>query len=611
MGRNNKKRNKGVKMVKKTDDSKTTATASKSKQKRLTKKQQKRLDTADDALITMADMKESDENPRHCTGVLASQPMARDVKIANFSLGAYGHELIQDTQIELTIGRKYGLVGPNGSGKSQFLKCLANREVPIPEHMDLFYLESEAPPMDKTALDYVLEQAHAEVTRLEEEAERLIEEVGPESEAVCDIYERLDEMEPNQFEQRATKLLAGLGFDEKMFPKHTKDMSGGWRMRVSLAQALFVKPTLLLLDDPTSHLDLDSTIWLEKYLKTKFNKCLIMVSHSRDFLNEVCTNMIHIRHDHKLDYYGGNYDSFERTKQENEVNQIKQHKKEQDDIKKIKQYIASAGTFANLVKQAKSKQKILDKMEAKGLTPMPFIEPAYNFRFTPCEPLPPPVVAFYDVAFSYSGQKEDYLYDNVELAVNMDSRIALVGPNGAGKSTLVKLMEGALDPVEGTISRHIHCKFGKFHQHSTEVLPANLSPLEFMQHKYAEMKLPLEEWRSVIGRYGVRQHMQTTPIGKLSDGQRTRLCFAMLAIENPNILLLDEPTNGLDQAVIAALADAISNFNGGLVLVSHDFELVDKVAKEIWVCDKGAISTWDGSIRDYKEHVAAQQDFDC
>jgi len=542
-----------------------------------------------------------DSGHRSVTGVLVSQPTSKDVKIANFSMISHGDELIHDTLIELTIGRRYGLIGRNGSGKSEFMKLLANREVPIPEVIDIFFLEQEAPPTDMTALEYVLEQAKKKYDIIEKELENALIEFGGDAEIVMDLTARLEEMDPDQGKVRAASILHGLGFTKDMFSKATKDMSGGWRMRVALGEALYVRPTLLLLDEPTNHLDLEACVWLEQYLAT-YPHCLVVVSHSQDFLNGVCTNIIHITPQRQLVVYGGNYDTFIRTKEENEVNQMKQYKKEQDDIKHIKQFIASCGTFSNLVKQAKSKQKILDKMYAAGLTEKPMPEPVFNFQFPDPEDLPIPL-AFHGVSFSYSGKPEDYLYENVDIGVHMDSRIALVGPNGAGKSTLLKLMLGELTPCTGNIKRHTHLKFGKYHQHSTEVLDKDATPLEFIANKYAHERKNEEEWRQHLGRYGITGKQQTIPIGTLSDGQKSRLVFALIAKEAPSVLLLDEPTNHLDIECIDSLARAINQFKGGVVLVSHDFRLIDQVAESIWVCDNKTIETWQGGIRDYKKHL--------
>ncbi|KAG2178921.1 hypothetical protein INT43_001768 [Umbelopsis isabellina] len=542
---------------------------------------------------------------RTATGVYTSQERSRDLKIESYSLNYHGRVLIDNATIELNFGRRYGLIGANGSGKSTFLESLASKDIEIPKHFDasisIYLLNQEAEPEAKNAVQAVIEHAEKEVARLEKEVEEILgQEDGADNPILEDIYERIDGLDPSTFETRACTLLAGLGFTTAQMAKNTEDMSGGWRMRVALAKALFIRPTVLLLDEPTNHLDLEACVWLEEYLKT-YDRILVIVSHSQDFLNGVCTNMMHLTHKRKLIYYGGNYDQFVKTKEENEVNQAKAYQKQQDEIAHIKKFIASAGTYANLVRQAKSKQKIIDKMEAAGLIEKVEHPPPFKFSFTDTDKLPPPVLAFQDVSFAYSGNMADCLYRNVELGVDMDSRVALVGPNGAGKSTLLKLMSGELVATGGRVQRHTNLKLAKYSQHSNDQLDMELTPIDYMKKQFPEVSTETDFWRRQIGRYGLTGTHQTSPIAHLSDGLKSRLVFAELAMAHPHIILLDEPTNHLDMESIDSLADAINRFSGGVVLVSHDFRLISQVAKEIWRCENGHVEPFEGSIQEYKE----------
>jgi ATP-binding cassette, subfamily F, member 2 len=340
-------------------------------------------------------------------------------------------------------------------------------------------------------------------------------------------------------------------------------------------------------------------VWLEDYLST-YKKILIVISHSQDFLNGVCTDMM-VMQQQKLRYWSGNYDAFMKTKSEQDANTIKLYKKQQAEIADIKQFIASCGTYANLVRQAKSRQKILDKMEADGLIEMPFEEPLFRFKFQDAGDMSPPLISFSEVAFSYSGKKKDYLFRDISFGIHPASRIVLVGPNGAGKSTLLKLICGEIAPTEGTVSVRSGLSIGRFHQHSAEVLDLDASPVAYLQSKYQD-RYPshrLEEWRGVVGNYGIPKDYHLEPIRCLSEGLKTRLVFCEISLQNPHLLLFDEPTNAADMEMIDSMAEAINAFNGGVVVISHDFRLLSKVAEEIWVIDKG-LKVWDGDIRTYK-----------
>ncbi|KAJ1677765.1 ABC transporter ATP-binding protein arb1, partial [Spiromyces aspiralis] len=522
---------------------------------------------------------------------------SRDVHIDSYSLSYHGRELIQNSRVELNFGNRYGLIGLNGSGKSTFLMSLAEGDIPLPSHIDTYILNQEAEPSDLTGIQYVIKHAEEELERLEKEVEIILAEPdGADSPILEDLYDRIESLDSATFESRAASLLHGLGFSTKMMNKPTRDLSGGWRMRVALAKALFIRPTLLLLDEPTNHLDLEACVWLEEYLKD-YNRILVLVSHSQDFLNGVCTNIIHLTLRKQLKYYSGNYDTFVRTKAELEVNQMKAYEKQQAEIQHIKKFIASAGTYANLVRQAKSKQKIIDKMEAEGLVEKVDKPIKISFQFTDVNRLPPPVLSFDDVSFSYDGNLDNALYRHVDLAVDMDSRVALVGPNGTGKSTLLKLMMGELQPTAGRVQAHNQLKVRKYSQHSADQLDLNKNPIDYIRDKFGHVSQETDYWRRWIGRFGLTGAHQTSLISTLSDGLRSRLVFCELAVECPHIILLDEPTNHLDIESIDALAEAIKEFNGGIVLVSHDFRLIEQIVEEIWLCENHKIRRYEGDIK--------------
>lgn len=546
---------------------------------------------------------------RACTGTLSSQEHSRDVQFYNFSMSLHGIELVKDSTLELNYGRRYGLIGFNGCGKSSLLACLGEREIPIPEHVDIYLLEAEVKASDVSALQTVLDEIEQVREALELESEELIMN-DPENElglqAIC---ERLEELEYNTAEARAGKILYGLGFSKEMQRKATKEFSGGWRMRISLAKALILRPMLLLLDEPTNHLDLEACVWLEEYLKD-YNHTLVLVSHSQDFMNAVCTNIMHL-HNKKLTYYTGNYDNYVRVRAEKEEHQMKRFQTEQDRIKQYKEFIAKFGHGTKkLARQAKSREKSLARMKDNGLTEKVVTDRVQSFLFPDCEDLPPPVLQFENVSFAYPNKKDQktkkYLFTNLDLGVDLDSRVALVGQNGAGKSTLLKLMVGDLIPTNGVVKRHQKLRLGWFHQHLSEKLDRALSPLAYLIREYPDNEGGDEIFRRLLGRYGVTGTTQTTPMGILSDGQKSRVVFAWLAWRQPQLLLLDEPTNHLDMETIDALADAINEYEGGVVLVSHDFRLINQVADEIWEVKNSGIYKWKDDISAYKTHLRSQ-----
>ncbi|KAJ0400188.1 hypothetical protein ATCC90586_009324 [Pythium insidiosum] len=534
----------------------------------------------------------------------------KDINVLNFSLLYHGKVLLEDTDIALNYGRRYALIGRNGSGKSTFMNVLGARGVPIPDSIDIYHLKHEIEASDMTALEAVL-SVDEERNKLQAEADQLSEQMLDESiseedqqgisDRLTDIYERLDEMDADTAELRARSILAGLTFSPEMMAKKTREFSGGWRMRIALARALFIQPTLLLLDEPTNHLDMEAVVWLEDYL-SKWKKILLMISHSQEFMNEVCTNIIDLRQK-KLEYYTGNYDTYVKTKEEKEENQMKRYQWEQDQIKHMKEYIARFGHgSAKLARQAQSKEKTLAKMVREGLTEKVVAEAVGDFKFPDPERLPPPVLMFQNVSFGYPNCP--LLYSGVELGLDLDSRVALVGANGTGKTTLLKLITGDLVPVHGNVRPHSKLRVARFSQHFVDVLDLTQCPLEYFRSLFPNKSV--EEVRSYLGRYGISGEVQTQIMGQLSDGQKSRVVFAYMAQQNAHMLLLDEPTNHLDMESIDALARAINNFKGGMLLVSHDMRLISQVAKEIWLVEDQRIRVYEGEISDFKMRVRRQ-----
>lgn len=554
----------------------------------------------DGVMDVLHKMELENSQARAVAGVLASQPQSINLKIEQLTITFHGREIVTDTTLEINMGRRYGLIGLNGSGKTSLMQAMSMREMPIPEHIDMFLVSREMAAIDMPALKAVV-NVDKEKIMLEKQAEELAGYDNEECQAkLLDIYERLDEMDADKAEVKAAEILHGLGFTPQMMTKKCKDFSGGWRMRIALARALYLKPSLLLLDEPTNHLDLDACVWLEDQL-CKYKRSLLIITHSQDFMNNVCTNVIHL-FNKKLEYYTGNYDTFIKTRLELLENQAKRYNWEQAQIKHMKEYVARFGHgSAKLARQAQSKEKTMAKMIAGGLADKVVLEQTKQFYFFEPDNIPPPVIMVQHVSFRYNANSP-WIYRDLDFGIDLDTRVALVGPNGAGKSTLLKLLASDIEPTDGMIRRHLHCKIGKYHQHLVEELPLDLSALEYMQREFPDVK-EKEEMRKIIGRYGLTGREQVCPMKQLSDGQRCRVAFAWLAWQQPHLLLFDEPTNHLDMESIDALAEAINNYAGGMILVSHDFRLVQQVTEEIWVCDKQTVTKWDGDIFSYKQHL--------
>lgn len=525
-----------------------------------------------------------------------------DIVIEALDIAFHGVKLLEDAKIELFSGHRYGLVGPNGCGKSTLLTAMGLGELDFPKELDYFHVKEEIEASETmTALEAVTALCASENARLEKELELLAGEDGGEI-RMDQIYARMEELDPAMADTRASKILFGLGFPDEKQKRVTSSFSGGWRMRIALAQALFQNPTLLLLDEPTNHLDVEAVVWLENYL-AKFDKILFMVSHSQDFMNGVCTNVIHMQQ-HKLKMYEGNYDAYMGTRMALEINQTKRFEREQAEMDHMKDYIRRF-EHANekRSRQAQSKMKVLDKMERAGLVDEVENDRAVNFYFQDGGKLPPPLIQFTDVAFAYPGC--ELLYRGLNLGVDSESRICLVGPNGAGKTTLTKMMIRELEATEGTVNKNAHCRISRFHQHFVDVMDLTMTPLGWFSSEFPGFK-DITTLRTSLSRFGISGNVQTTEMNKLSDGQRSRVVLAWMSHRTPHLMILDEPTNHLDIESIDALAEGLNAFQGAVIVISHDLRLIQQVADEIWICEDGKVQPFPGDIQAYKKHVQKQ-----
>ncbi|KEH21811.1 putative adenosinetriphosphatase [Medicago truncatula] len=554
----------------------------------------------------------------------------KDITIENFSVSARGKELLKNTSVKISHGKRYGLIGPNGMGKSTLLKLLAWRKIPVPKNIDVLLVEQEVVGDDKTALEAVV-SANVELIKIRQEVSYLQNAASGEEgvdkndtneeedagEKLAELYEQLQLMGSDAAESQASKILAGLGFTKDMQGRPTKSFSGGWRMRISLARALFVQPTLLLLDEPTNHLDLRAVLWLEEYL-CRWKKTLVVVSHDRDFLNTVCSEIIHL-HDLKLHFYRGNFDAFEsgyeqrrreaNKKYETFDKQLKAarrtgNKAQQDKVKDRAKFAAA--------KESKSKSKgkgKVDEDETQVEVPHKWRDYSVEFHFPEPTELTPPLLQLIEVSFSYPN-REDFRLSDVDVGIDMGTRVAIVGPNGAGKSTLLNLLAGDLVPSEGEVRRSQKLRIGRYSQHFVDLLTMDETPVQYLLrlHPDQEGLSKQEAVRAKLGKYGLPSHNHLTPIVKLSGGQKARVVFTSISMSRPHILLLDEPTNHLDMQSIDALADALDEFTGGVVLVSHDSRLISRVCddeerSQIWVVEDGTVRNFPGTFEDYKDDL--------
>jgi ATP-binding cassette subfamily F protein 3 len=551
----------------------------------------------------------------------SSTGKSKDIRLDGIDINFAGLRILTDASLTLAYGRRYGLVGRNGIGKSTLLRALSRRELPVPAHLTILHVEQEITGDDTTALQAVLDAdvwrkyLYAEQDTINKRSAEVANELMalPTEDAgrwalekeqkdldahLVEVQFKLADIDADKAESRASTILAGLGFTTERQQFATKSFSGGWRMRLALARALFCKPDLLLLDEPSNMLDVPSVAFLANYLSTYENTVLV-VSHDRAFLNEVATDIIY-QHNERLDYYRGNFTQFYATKEERRKNAIREYESQMAYRKHLQAFIDKFRYNAAKSSEAQSRIKKLEKLP---ILEAPETDDEVTFRFPEAEKISPPVLQMTDVSFSY-GDKQ--ILKHVDLDVQLDSRVAVIGPNGAGKTTMLKLLIEQLSPSSGIVQRHPRLRVAYFAQHHVDGLELHLSAVAFMAKHWPGRSE--EEYRRHLAAFGLTGTLGLGKMATLSGGQKSRVAFACLSLQNPHILVLDEPTNHLDIEAMDALMAALKEFNGGVILVSHDVTFLSQTSDVLWLCQEGTVTKFPGTIDQYKKTVLESAD---
>ncbi|BEI85284.1 hypothetical protein CcaverHIS002_0506850 [Cutaneotrichosporon cavernicola] len=558
-------------------------------------------------------------NPLDLSG--AAKGKSKDIHLTNIDVSFASNRILNGATLNMSYGRRYGLIGRNGVGKSTLLRHIALREVAIPTHISILYVEQEIIGDGTKAIDSVLKAdvwRHKLITdekeinaKLEHMEKNPIPNEAPEGDKIAaerekdelaarlgEIQQNLIDMEADNGPTRAGHLLAGLGFSEADQQRPTSSFSGGWRMRLALARALFVKPDLLMLDEPSNMLDLNAIAWLEDYLQT-WPGTILVVSHDRSFLDAVATDIVH-QHSQRLDYYKGNFSQFHATKMDRALQQRKEYEAQLAYRQHLQAYIDRWRYNANRAPQAQSRIKILEKLPE--LEPPEEEDQSEKFKFPEPEKISPPLLQLDEAEFGYTPDKQ--ILKGVNFDVQMDSRIAVIGPNGAGKSTLIKLLTGVIQPNKGSQNINARVRIGYFTQHHMDQLDVTMTPVAFLQHRFPGQTE--QEYRAHLGAFGITGLTGLQKMETLSGGQKSRVAFAVLAFTRPHILLLDEPTNHLDAEGLDGLAAAVNAFKGGCIIISHDSTFIHNVAAQLYVCANGRVDKFNGDVTDYKRLIVEE-----
>lgn len=517
----------------------------------------------------------------------------------NLTLKRGQNILLEQANASISPGQKVGLVGKNGCGKSSLLALLKGEasaemgEVKFPSNWAISWVNQETPALDISALDYVI-QGDQEYCRLNDEL--IIATEQNNGHKIATLHAQLDTIDAWTIQARAATLLHGLGFETTQLEQPVKAFSGGWRMRLNLAQALLCRSDLLLLDEPTNHLDLDAVIWLERWL-SGYRGTLILISHDRDFLDPIVNKIIHIEQ-YKLNEYTGDYSSFEVQRAGKLAQQNALYQQQQQKIAHLQKFIDRFKAKATKAKQAQSRVKALQRME---LIAPAHIDNPFSFTFRPPLSLPNPLLSMEKVSAGY-GDKT--ILSSVKLNLVPGSRIGLLGKNGAGKSTLIKLLAGELAPLAGKVQLAKGIQLGYFAQHQLDTLRAEESALWHLQ-KLATNQTE-QELRNYLGGFAFHGDKVKQAVGQFSGGEKARLVLALIVWQRPNLLLLDEPTNHLDLDMRQALTEALMDYEGSLVVVSHDRHLLRNTVNEFYLVHDQKVDNFDGDLDDYQKWLNEQ-----
>ncbi len=507
-----------------------------------------------------------------------------------------GRSIIDAASASLPPRGRIGLIGRNGAGKSTLVRVIAGMLEPdggtasMPRGSRIGYIAQEAPGGTATPFETVL-AGDTERAALMEESE-----TSHDPHRLGEIHERLIAIDAHSAPSRAARILDGLGFDEAAQHRELESFSGGWRMRVALASLLFSQPDLLLLDEPSNHLDLEAVLWLEDFLKS-YPATILLVSHERDFLNNVVDHILHLSGG-KLTLYPGGYDAFERQRAERQAQIASAKAKQQAQREHLQEYIAKNSARASTAKQAQSRQKALAKLQPIAEL---IDDPSLSFDFPNPDELRPPLITLDLASVGYSDVP---ILSRLNLRLDPDDRIALLGRNGNGKTTLARLLAAQLTPMDGAMNASAKMRVGYFTQYQVEELDRSETPLEHMTH-LMKGATP-SAVRAQLGRFGFSGNKATTEVGKLSGGERARLALGLITRDAPHMLILDEPTNHLDVDAREALIQALNDFSGAVVIVSHDRHMLEMTADRLVLVDSGTAKDFDGSIDDYIAFVLSK-----